>query len=122
MSYGDAGKTGRGSSDAWRNDGGVQPHAFDPDFQPELFRGVLTRRVFAFLIDLVVLSIPVILAYVFIFVFGVVTLGLDCAPCSNVGGPRCPLPTRSHACMTELPVQHVLDAVLEQLARGSAGG
>jgi len=28
-----------------------------------LFRGVLTRRVFAFLIDLVVLSIPVILAY-----------------------------------------------------------
>jgi uncharacterized RDD family membrane protein YckC len=52
------------------------PPPFDPWLQPELFRGVLTRRVFAFLIDLVVLSIPVILAYVFIFVFGVVTLGL----------------------------------------------
>ena len=61
---------------AWRNDGGVPPHAFDPDSQPELFRGVLTRRVFAFLIDLVVLSVPVILGYIFIAVFGVITLGL----------------------------------------------
>jgi uncharacterized RDD family membrane protein YckC len=62
----------------WRNGGAVdfQPHAFDPLSQPELFRGVLTRRVFAFLIDLVVLSIPVILAVLFIAVFGVITLGL----------------------------------------------
>ena len=64
------------------NDGGdshggdARPHAFDPYLQPELFRGVLTRRVFAFLIDLVVLSIPVILGYLFIAVFGVITLGL----------------------------------------------
>ena len=61
---------------AWRNDGGVPPHAFDPYLQPELFRGVLTRRVFAFLIDLVVLSIPVILGFLFIAVFGLITLGL----------------------------------------------
>ena len=63
---------------AWRNGGAAdfQPHAFDPLLQPELFRGVLTRRVFAFVIDLVVLAIPVILAYVFIAVFGIVTLGL----------------------------------------------
>ena len=60
----------------WRNDGGVPPHAFDPDLEPELFRGVLTRRVFAFLIDLLVLSVPVILGYLFIAVFGVITLGL----------------------------------------------
>src|SRR6267143_1097407 len=59
--------------------GGPPPHAFDPWLQPELFRGVLTRRVFAFLIDLVVLSIPVILACMFIAVFGVVTLGLGWA-------------------------------------------
>src|SRR5258705_1309680 len=64
---------------AWRNDGGSQPHAFDPVLQPELFRGVATRRVFAFLIDLVVLSIPVILGYVFIGVFGLLTLGLGWA-------------------------------------------
>jgi uncharacterized RDD family membrane protein YckC len=75
MSYSGSGNGGG----AWRNEGGVQPHAFDPYLQPELFRGVLTRRVFAFLIDLVVLSIPVILACVFIAVFGVVTLGLGWA-------------------------------------------
>jgi uncharacterized RDD family membrane protein YckC len=75
MSYSGSGNAGG----AWRSDGGVPPHAFDPSVQPELFRGVLTRRFFAFLIDLVVLSIPVILAVVFIAVFGVVTLGLGWA-------------------------------------------
>jgi uncharacterized RDD family membrane protein YckC len=83
MSYSGSGNTGgptntggASNSGAWRNDGGVPPHAFDPDSQPELFRGVLTRRVFAFLIDLVVLSVPVILGYIFIFLFGIVTLTL----------------------------------------------
>jgi uncharacterized RDD family membrane protein YckC len=83
MSYSGSGNTGGASNaggpsnagGAWRNDG-VPPHAFDPDFEPELFRGVLTRRVFAFLIDLVVLSVPVILGYIFIAVFGLITLGL----------------------------------------------
>jgi uncharacterized RDD family membrane protein YckC len=74
MSYG-----GSGNHSAWRNDGGVPPHAFDPRLEPELFRGVLTRRVFAFLIDLVVLSVPVILGYLFIAVFGLITLGLGWA-------------------------------------------
>src|SRR6476660_5566784 len=72
MSYSGSGNTGRGAS----NGGGVQPQAFDPYLQPELFRGLLTRRVFAFLIDLVVLSVPVILGYIFIAVFGLITLGL----------------------------------------------
>ena len=75
MSDSGSGNTGG----AWRSGGGVRPHAFDPWMQPELFRGVLTRRVFAFLIDLVVLSIPVVLACMFIAVFGVVTLGLGWA-------------------------------------------
>ena len=48
------------SGGAWRNDGGVQPHAFDPALQPELFSGVLFKRSVAFLIDLVVLAIPVV--------------------------------------------------------------
>src|SRR6478609_1458922 len=64
------------TSGAWRSGAAnFQPHAFDPWLQPELFRGVLTRRTFAFLIDLVVLSIPVSLGCVFIALFGVVTLG-----------------------------------------------
>ena len=67
------------SGSTWRNGGGTQPHAFDPYLQPELFRGVLTRRVFAFLIDLVVLSVPVIVGYLFIAVFGLITLGLGWA-------------------------------------------
>ena len=73
MSYGGSSDTG---GNAWRNDGGVPPHAFDPWLQPELFRGVLTRRMIAFVIDLIVLSIPIVLAILFIVVFGIVTLGL----------------------------------------------
>jgi len=76
MSYSGSGNTGGARRNGAPN---FQPHAFDPWSQPELFRGVLTRRVFAFLIDLVVLSVPVILAYVFIAVFGLITLGLGWA-------------------------------------------
>jgi uncharacterized RDD family membrane protein YckC len=72
MSYSGSGNTGG----AWRDEGGVPPHAFDPWLQPDLFRGVLTRRVIAFVIDLIVLSIPIVLAILFIAVFGIVTLGL----------------------------------------------
>src|ERR1700730_14007848 len=87
MSYSGSGNTGgasraggaSGAGGGWRTDGGVPPHAFDPYLHPELFRGVLTRRMFAFLIDLVVLSVPVILACIFIAIFGVVTLGLGWA-------------------------------------------
>jgi uncharacterized RDD family membrane protein YckC len=72
------GSSGKFNDGAWRSGGSAdfRPHAFDPWTQPELFRGVLTRRIFAFLIDLLVLSVPVILAVIFITVFGVITLGL----------------------------------------------
>jgi len=64
----------------WQRGGpNLQPHAFDPYLQPELFRGVLTRRVIAFVIDLFVLAVPVVLAVIFIAVFGIVTLGLGWA-------------------------------------------
>jgi uncharacterized RDD family membrane protein YckC len=68
-----------GINNARDNSAEFREHAFDPWMQPELFRGVLTRRFFAFLIDLVVLSIPVILGVLFIAVFGVITLGLGWA-------------------------------------------
>ena len=75
MSY-----TGPGNGGGWQSGGpSAYEHAFDPYAEPELFRGVLTRRVIAFLIDLIVLSVPVILAVIFIAVFGVVTLGLGWA-------------------------------------------
>jgi len=57
----------------------VKPHAYDPLRQPELFDGVPARRVVAFLIDVVVIFVPVALAAVFIFFFGIVTLGFGWA-------------------------------------------
>jgi uncharacterized RDD family membrane protein YckC len=57
----------------------IKPHAYDPTTQPELFDGVLARRVVAFIIDFIVISIPVVLTAMFIFAFGIVTLGLGFA-------------------------------------------
>jgi uncharacterized RDD family membrane protein YckC len=57
----------------------VKPHAYDPPANPELFDGVLARRFVAFVIDVIILAIPLIVAWVFIFVFGIVTLGLGWA-------------------------------------------
>jgi uncharacterized RDD family membrane protein YckC len=57
----------------------VKPHAYDPLLQPELFEGVLPRRIIAFFIDIVVIAAPIALAAVFIFLFGLVTFGLGWA-------------------------------------------
>jgi uncharacterized RDD family membrane protein YckC len=51
-------------------------HAYDPALQPEYFEGVLARRMIAFCVDVVILALPVLLATIFIALFGVVTLGL----------------------------------------------
>jgi len=57
----------------------VKPHAYDPVANPELFEGVLARRAIAFLIDLVVIAIPLVATSIFIFIFGLITLGLGWA-------------------------------------------
>jgi uncharacterized RDD family membrane protein YckC len=57
----------------------VKPHAYDPAANPELFEGVLARRVVAFFIDVMIIVIPLIAAAIFIFVFGLVTFGLGWA-------------------------------------------
>jgi uncharacterized RDD family membrane protein YckC len=57
----------------------IKPHAYDPATQPELFDGVLARRVIAFVIDFFIIAVPVVLAAMFIFAFGIVTLGLGFA-------------------------------------------
>lgn len=54
----------------------IKPHAYDPVTNPELFEGVLARRVIALFIDIIVIAIPVILVAIFIFIFGVITFGL----------------------------------------------
>jgi uncharacterized RDD family membrane protein YckC len=57
----------------------IKPHAYDPVTQPELFEGVLARRVVAFVIDIIIIAIPLVLAAMFIFAFGIITLGLGWA-------------------------------------------
>jgi uncharacterized RDD family membrane protein YckC len=64
-------QTSRSSFDAE-----VKPHAYDPIAHPELFEGVSTRRVLAFIVDVLIISIPVLLACIFIFLFGIFTFGL----------------------------------------------
>lgn len=54
----------------------MKPHAYDPATNPELFEGVLVRRVVAFIIDLIIIAMPLVAAWMFIFVFGLITLGL----------------------------------------------
>jgi uncharacterized RDD family membrane protein YckC len=54
----------------------MRPHAYDPLANPELFQGVLTARVLAFIIDVIVLAVPVALVSIFIFVSGFLTFGL----------------------------------------------
>src|ERR1700730_4752927 len=54
----------------------VKPHAYDPVANPELFEGVLARRLVAFFIDLAIIALPVVAAAIFILLFGLVTFGL----------------------------------------------
>ena len=57
----------------------VKPHAYDPAANPELFEDVLSRRVMAFFIDFFIIAVPIVLGGMFIFAFGIVTLGLGWA-------------------------------------------
>jgi len=68
--------TGPGATGGMGLPGAGKPHAYDPLTNPELFDGVLARRTLAFVIDVVVISIPIILAALFIAIFGLITLGL----------------------------------------------
>jgi uncharacterized RDD family membrane protein YckC len=62
-----------------RNRIDVRPHAYDPAAQPELFDGMLARRMAAFAIDLIVIALPLVAAATFIFFLGLLTFGLGWA-------------------------------------------
>jgi uncharacterized RDD family membrane protein YckC len=57
----------------------LKPHAYDPAANPELFEGVLARRFIAFVIDVVIIMLPVAFAAIFIFFLGLVTFLLGWA-------------------------------------------
>jgi len=46
-----------------------QPHAYDPEKQPQLFDGVIGKRTLAFVVDVIIVA-------VLVFVLGIITLGL----------------------------------------------
>jgi hypothetical protein len=48
----------------------IKPHAYDPSRNPELFEGVLARRIVAFMIDFIVIAVPVVLGSMFILPLG----------------------------------------------------
>ncbi|MBO6891005.1 MAG: RDD family protein [Roseibium sp.] len=50
--------------------------AFDPVRNPELFSGVRSRRIFAFLIDVVIIALLTLGSGVVVFFLGIFTLGL----------------------------------------------
>jgi uncharacterized RDD family membrane protein YckC len=50
--------------------------AYDPDTQPELFEGVLSKRIVAFLIDALIIVALLVPAALIVAVLGFVTLGL----------------------------------------------
>jgi uncharacterized RDD family membrane protein YckC len=54
----------------------LKPHAYDPVTSPELFEGVLARRLIAFVIDLIILIIPIVIAGIFMAAATIATLGL----------------------------------------------
>jgi uncharacterized RDD family membrane protein YckC len=54
----------------------LKPHAYDPVTNPELFDGVLARRLIAFVIDMIILAIPVVVAGIFMAAATIATLGL----------------------------------------------
>jgi uncharacterized RDD family membrane protein YckC len=49
---------------------------YDPAIHPELYQGVRSRRIFAFLIDFCVIVALMVVAYLVIGVLGIFTLGL----------------------------------------------
>jgi uncharacterized RDD family membrane protein YckC len=57
----------------------VKPHAYDPAANPELFEGVLSRRVIAFFIDVLIIGVPIVFVTLFIFILGLVTFGIGWA-------------------------------------------
>lgn len=54
----------------------LKPHAYDPIATPELFEGVLARRLIAFVIDLIILAVPVLFIGAFMAAATIATLGL----------------------------------------------
>ncbi|HSM19007.1 MAG TPA: RDD family protein [Hyphomicrobiales bacterium] len=64
------------ADERYESGAGLRPHAYFPDAQPELFDGVLGRRVVAFLVDAVIILAMTLAGWLLLLVLGILTLGL----------------------------------------------
>jgi uncharacterized RDD family membrane protein YckC len=53
-----------------------QPFAYDPVRQPELFDGVIFKRIIAFIIDAIIIALLWVAAVLAVALLGIITLGL----------------------------------------------
>jgi len=53
-----------------------QPHVYDPVSQRQLFDGVIRKRILAFIVDAIIISVLTAVAYVVVALLGIITLGL----------------------------------------------
>jgi uncharacterized RDD family membrane protein YckC len=53
-----------------------QPHAYDPVKAPQPFQSVIRKRVLAFIVDAVIITVLTAVAYLVVGLLGIVTLGL----------------------------------------------
>jgi uncharacterized RDD family membrane protein YckC len=53
-----------------------QAHAYDPVRQPQPFQGVIGKRVLAFIVDAIIITVLTVVAYVVVALLGIITLGL----------------------------------------------
>jgi uncharacterized RDD family membrane protein YckC len=53
-----------------------RPTAYDPVTQPRLFRGVIRKRIVAFIVDAIIILVLTTVAYVVVGLLGILTLGL----------------------------------------------
>jgi uncharacterized RDD family membrane protein YckC len=65
----------------------LEDSAIDPERAPELYDGILTKRVIAFVVDAVVIGIIMLAIMAAIFLLGIVTLGLGWLLYALVFGP-----------------------------------
>jgi uncharacterized RDD family membrane protein YckC len=49
---------------------------FDPELNPDLYDGILAKRVVAFFIDVLIVALLMVPAFLLVFIIGIVTLGL----------------------------------------------
>jgi uncharacterized RDD family membrane protein YckC len=62
--------------DSTRSGSGPVDVRFDPDLQPDLYDGILAKRTVAFFIDVLIVALLMVPAFLLVFIIGIVTLGL----------------------------------------------